>query len=376
VVLITPIASVPMIEPLAPSRTAPDCESQASVTPIASGHPPEGQPLTPGGSDRLTVHYLSDPEGQQHQDDGQDVVQGLSQRPRSLPCRYFYDRRGSELFEQICQLPEYYPTRTEAWILQQYAPDIGRLTGPCELVELGSGSSTKTRQLLDAYQTLGHPLRYVPIDVSDTMITASAQKLLQDYPNLQVSALVGTYDQALAHWPATPCPGRLLFFLGSSLGNFTGSECDRLMQQVLAALQPGEYFLLGLDLQKSKALVEPAYDDSQGITAAFNLNILDHLNWRYGGNFQRDYFTYWSFYNEQLHQIESYLRCTRSHQVQLTDLGLNLEFEAGETIHTEISRKYDLGQMCSYLGHWGLSPLETWTDPQGWFGLVLCQAQP
>ncbi|MGA1476279.1 MAG: L-histidine N(alpha)-methyltransferase, partial [Prochlorothrix sp.] len=195
----------------------------------------------------LSIRYLSDPEGLRHHDDGEDVIKGFQQRPKSLPPRYFYDDRGSELFEQICDQPEYYPTRTEDQILATIAPDLARLTGPCELIELGSGSSTKTRQLLDAYQNLGHPLRYVPVDVSDGILKASAQQLRRDYPKLQVQGLVGTYDQALAHLDPTPSPSRLLFFLGSSLGNFAPAACDRFMDQVHQALQPGEYFLLGID---------------------------------------------------------------------------------------------------------------------------------
>ncbi|XGB41337.1 MAG: L-histidine N(alpha)-methyltransferase [Nodosilinea sp. LVE1205-7] len=152
--------------------------------------------------------------------EGRDVIEGLTQAPKVLPPKYFYDDRGSQLFEQICDLPEYYPTRTEAWILQHYAPEIAEITGPCQLIELGSGSSTKTRLLLDAYQAQGYPLHYQPIDVSAGILAESAAQLLTDYPTLQVQALVGTYEQALTALPSASAP-RLLMFLGSSLGNFT-----------------------------------------------------------------------------------------------------------------------------------------------------------
>ncbi|WP_017713579.1 L-histidine N(alpha)-methyltransferase [Prochlorothrix hollandica] len=336
--------------------------------------PLEFPPSTPDASPDLEVYCLSDPLGLQHQDDGQDVIAGLSHTPKSLSPRYFYDDRGSELFEQICDLPEYYPTRTEAWILQTYGAEVARLTGPCELVELGSGSSTKTRQLLEAYQALGHPLRYVPIDVSAGILQASALQLRQDYPQLQIQGLVGTYEQALAHLDPTPSPSRLLFFLGSSIGNFDAAACDRFIHQVVTALQPGEYFLLGLDLQKPKAILEAAYDDSQGVTAAFNVNVLSHLNWRYQGNFDPSKFEHWSFYNEAEAQVEMHLRCLQSHVVTLDNLGLTVEFAEGETIHTEISRKFNLSAMETQLQGHGLTPVRTWTDDQGWFGLILCQA--
>lgn len=346
-----------------------------SSAPVAPFPAPAGL-VSPTDSPALTIRYLSDPEGLRHQDDGQDVVKGLQQQPKSLPPRYFYDDRGSELFEQICAQPEYYPTRTEDQILASIAPDIARLTGPCELVELGSGSSTKTRQLLNAYQALGHPLRYVPVDVSDGILKASAQQLLQDYPTLQVQGLVGTYDQALGHLDPTPSPSRLLFFLGSSLGNFGPEACDRFLTQVRHALQPGEYFLLGIDLQKPKAVLEAAYNDRQGVTAAFNLNVLHHLNWRYQGNLQPQNFEHWAFYNESAHQIEMHLRCLHGHQATLSGLGLTVDFAAGETLHTEISRKFDREQMQGYLADRGLQPLQAWTDDRGWFGLILCQVPP
>ena len=322
---------------------------------------------------RLQINYLSGSNLLTNSLDGQDVVWGLTQTPKTLPPRYFYDQRGSELFEQICELPEYYPTRTEAWILQQYAQEISQLAGICELVELGSGSSTKTRLLLDAYQALGSKFRYVPIDVSGEILVESAQKLLEDYPTLHIQGLVGTYAQALEKLTSSTLSARMIFFLGSSLGNFTPQECDRFFSQINAALDVGEYFLLGVDLQKSKHILEAAYNDSRGVTAEFNLNMLQHLNRRFAGNFDTNLFEHWAFYNKQLHQIEMHLRCLQSHTVCLEALNLKVEFEIGETIRTEISRKFNLAKIQQELQAQGLKPLQVWTDPKQWFGLFLAQ---
>ncbi len=309
-------------------------------------------------------------------DAGSDVIQGLTQTPKTLPPKYFYDDRGSELFEKICELPEYYPTRTEAVILRQYADEIARITGACELVELGSGSSTKTRLLLDAYEDLGYPLRYIPIDVSAGILESSAQQLLADYSSLQVLGLVSTYELALQKLIPTQLPTRMIFFLGSTLGNLKPQECDVFFSQITAALEVGEYFLLGVDLQKPKQVLEAAYNDSQGVTAQFNLNILNHLNRRFQGNFDTRLFEHWAFYNEQLHQIEMHLRSLKAQTVRLEALDLTVNFEVGETIMTEISRKFDLNVMQQELQSKNLKPLQVWTDPKEWFGLILCQLQP
>jgi L-histidine N-alpha-methyltransferase len=306
---------------------------------------------------------------------GSDVVKGLTQTPKSLPPCYFYDDRGSELFEQICDLAEYYLTRTETTILRQYAGKIAKITGPCELVELGSGSSTKTRILLDAYQNLGYSLHYLPIDVSAGMLETSAKQLLGDYPLLQVYALAGTYELALAQLLPTQLPSRMICFIGSSLGNLTPGECDVFFSEITEALQVGEYFLLGIDLQKPKQILEPAYNDSQGVTAAFNLNMLEHLNQRFDGNFDTTQFEHWSFYNESEQQIEMHLRSLRSQIVELHALNLKVNFALGETILTEISRKFDLDTIKQQLSTQGLLPLQVWTDPNQWFGLLLCQMQ-
>ncbi|MEA5462408.1 L-histidine N(alpha)-methyltransferase [Leptothoe sp. PORK10 BA2] len=337
-----------------------------SPTPL----PLEKSTSTPDG--RFQTVYLDSPEFSSGLE-GQDVIEGLTQSPKVLPPKYFYDDRGSQLFEQICGLPEYYPTRTEAWILQHYARAIAQATGACELVELGSGSSTKTRLLLDAYQAQGHPLYYQPIDVSAGILADSAAQLLTDYPTLQVQALVGTYGQALNALPTPARAPRLLLFLGSSLGNFTPLECDQFFAQVASVLEAGDYFLLGIDLQKDTAILEAAYNDCQGVTAAFNLNMLAHLNYRFTGNFNLEAFHHQAIYNPEDCQIEMYLRCQQPQSVQLKTLDLSIELTPGESIRTEISRKFNLEQMQHYLQVQGLSPVQTWTDPMQWFGVILCR---
>ncbi len=323
--------------------------------------------------ERLQIQRLQEPTLVVSSSAGSDVVKGLTQTTKSLPPRYFYDDRGSELFEQICELPEYYVTRTETAILQACAGEIAQITGLCELVELGSGSSTKTRILLDAYHRAGYPLHYVPIDVSAGMLESTALQLLAEYPTLKVQALAGTYELALVQLEPTKLPTRMVCFIGSTLGNLNSQECDEFLSQIIDALQVGEYFLLGVDLQKPKHLLEAAYDDRQGVTAAFNLNMLEHLNRLYEGNFDTTQFEHWAFYNETKNQIEMHLRSLRSQTIQLQALNLTVSVDQDETILTEISRKFDLNAIQQELKAKGLVPQKVWTDKNQWFGLILCQ---
>jgi L-histidine Nalpha-methyltransferase len=333
--------------------------------------------------DRLHIDVLSDAEHLSlDSDDANDVIEGLSAVPKTLPAKYFYDDRGSELFEAICDLPEYYLTRTEHQILERCADKIADLIGPCDLVELGSGSATKTQILFRAYGD--RPVRYIPIDVSGGMLKQSALALLARYSNLEIHGLVGTYEAALANLPPVQQPQRLIVFLGSSLGNLDEGECDRLFSHVCDALNPGEYFLLGVDLQKPIDVLKAAYNDSQGVTAAFNLNMLSHLNQRFGGNFCLEQFEHQAIYNADLHQIEMHLRSRCDQNVTLETLDLSCRLQANETIRTEISRKFDLSALkmqlqqavgTQHVNH-RLMPVKVWSDPQQWFALVLSQLQP
>ncbi|WP_038015430.1 L-histidine N(alpha)-methyltransferase [Synechococcus sp. PCC 7335] len=304
---------------------------------------------------------------------GQDVVAGLCAHPRYLPPKYFYDERGSQLFEQICELPEYYPTRTETAILQTYGSAIAQATGPCEIVELGSGSSTKTRILLDAYQKASYPLRYLPVDVSDTMLRETADKLLQEYSGLSIYAISSTYESALKALPKKQFPARMIAFIGSTIGNLLPEECDRFLSRISETLEVSDYFLLGVDLQKEISVLESAYNDSQGITAAFNLNMLRHLNQKFEGNFDLSKFLHIAHYNKQANQIEMYLESMAAQTVRLETLELTVAFENGDRILSEISRKFDLEEMTRILASHQLNVIETFSDPRQWFGLLLCQ---
>ncbi|OKH44725.1 dimethylhistidine N-methyltransferase [Calothrix sp. HK-06] len=324
---------------------------------------------------RLEIQHLRSVTASLTTTAGSDVVKGLTQTPKTLPPRYFYDDKGSDLFEQICDLPEYYVTRTETAILQECAGEIVEITGKCEFVELGSGSSTKSRILLNAYQNLGLPFRYLPIDVSAGMLENSAKQLLFDYPTLEISALAGTYELALQQLPKKQLPSRMVAFIGSTLGNLNLQECEMFFSQITQALHSGEYFLLGIDLQKPKPILEAAYNDSQGVTAAFNLNMLEHINWLYNGNFDTTQFEHWAFYNETENQIEMHLRSLQQQTVKLSALNLSVNFARDETIMTEISRKFDIATIKQHLSTHGLITQKVWTDPNNWFGLLLCQLQ-
>jgi L-histidine Nalpha-methyltransferase len=308
-------------------------------------------------------------------DDGSDVIQGLTQIPKTLPCKYFYDDLGSELFEQITDLPEYYPTRTEQAILETYVSEIIALTGACEPIELGSGSSRKTHTLFTAYSQLPDPLHYYPIDVSAGILRSTALDLLATYPQLNVCGVAGTYERALENLPPRIIENRLLMLLGSTMGNLDDRSRDIFLTQVQQALQPGEFFLLGVDLQKPIDILEAAYNDAQGVTAAFNLNVLQHLNDRFDGNFNLDNFEHLAFFNPTASQIEMHLKSLSDRTVKLKALDLEISFKAGETIHTEISRKFNIPTLTDILANHALHPLKVWTDPQSWFGLVLCQRQ-
>ncbi len=328
-------------------------------------------------SSRLSLERLINAvDSNEANNSNSDVIRDLTKYPKSIAAKYFYDDLGSELFERICELPEYYPTRTERTILQMYASEIATITGSCELVELGSGSAIKTRILLDTYQSLKYPLRYIPIDISAGILETSAFDLLNDYPSLEVHGLVGTYELALQRlnsFKPHHLSTRMLIFLGSTLGNLNPQECDRFFEQITGALQAGDYFLLGIDLHKSKTLLEPAYNDAQGITAEFNLNMLRHLNYRFDGNFDLAKFKHQAIYNDYQHQIEMYLQSQVAQTVNLRSLDLSIHLEAGEKILTEISRKFDLSHLKQDLNSKGLKPIKTWTDSQQWFGMILCQ---
>jgi len=304
-------------------------------------------------------------------DDGADVVAGLQATPKTLPCRYFYDTAGSALFERICQTPEYYPTRTERGILAEHAGDIAALTGPCELVELGSGSASKTRILLDAYAINGNEVHFVPIDVSESILRESCRELITRYDELSIRGFSGTYEQALAALPPAVAPSRMFVFLGSTIGNFGNQDRALFLARIRDAMTTGEYFLLGVDRRKDPAIIEAAYNDRAGLTAAFNLNMLAHLNKRFDADFSIPKFSHRAFYNSRRHQIEMHLESLTDQVVMLGDLALTARIAKGETIRTEISKKFDAAVLVAEHGALGFSHQATWSDDKEWFSLML-----
>jgi dimethylhistidine N-methyltransferase len=306
--------------------------------------------------------------------DGADVVRGLGARPKTLPPKYFYDAQGSRLFDRITTLPEYYLTRTEQLILSDCARRLGGLVGPADLVELGSGSARKTRLVIDALleQTpLKTPLLYVPIDVSEAALEESAAGLAAAYPRLAVSGLVATYEVGLAALPPRLAPRRLMLFLGSTIGNLDGAENAAFFAAVAQALEPGDALLLGFDLAKTPGIIEAAYNDAQRVTAAFNLNMLRHLNRRFDGDFDLARFQHRAFFNAEASQIEMHLVSAGAQAVRLRKLGLTARFEPGETIRTEISRKFRFADMAATVSRHGFALEERWSDSQEWFALAL-----
>lgn len=285
-----------------------------------------------------------------------DVRRGLTGRPKRLPPKYFYDDRGSQLFDAICDLPEYYLTRTEHALLRRVAGPIIAAVAPSHLIELGSGASRKTRVLLDALQR-DHPRPvYVPIDVSGGMLRRSAIALRAAYPRLRVHGLEADFEDGL---PPLPAGRRLVAYLGSSIGNFEPPADRRLLRAIAARLRPGDALLLGVDLVKAPAILEAAYDDAAGLTAEFNRNILRVLNRELGADFRPDRFDHVAFFNAAAAQVEMHLRAREAQAVSIAALGLVVEFAAGETIHTECCRKFTRAGVEALLASSGFR-LERW----------------
>lgn len=319
------------------------------------------------------VQFVTLPDPDQARE-GADVVRGLGARPKTLPARYFYDAAGSALFDRISALPEYYLTRAEDEILAGTAAAIAARTGPVEIVELGSGDDRKVRHLLGAYAGLDAKTHYVPIDVSGSALRASAIRLAEAIPGLAVTALQGTFDAALAALAPIAPRRRMVSFLGSTIGNLDPDETRHLLAAVRRAIAPDGFFLVGLDLRKARAVIEAAYNDKAGVTAAFNRNMLRVLNRRFGGNFMPNRFTHWAFYREPEHQIEMHLVSPVTQTVTLRGLDYEFTIAAGESIRTEISRKFDLDEFADGARALGLREIARYTDRQNRFGLVLLQA--
>ena len=286
------------------------------------------------------------------------VRTGLSSRPRSLPPRYFYDAEGTRLFDRICELPEYYVARTEMAILRRHAHEFPAAD---TVIEFGGGTGAKTRLLFDAFFRSCPHMIYVPVDISKTALLDSARPLLETYPRLQVHAIQAEFERAFELIPREPS---LVLFLGSNIGNFSPGESRRF----LSALR-GHQLLVGFDMQKDHDVLHTAYNDCQGVTARFNLNLLARMNRELGGTFDLSAWEHLSFYDQRENRIEMHLVSKRFQEVRIA--GETYAFDADERIHTENSYKYSAGQIHDIAVQSGLRVEKMWTDEEGWFSVVL-----
>jgi L-histidine N-alpha-methyltransferase len=326
-------------------------------------------------SSAITVDVLLEPADLRRALE-RDVRTGLGTRPRELPPKYFYDARGSQLFETITRLPEYYPTRREREILQEHSRAIAAHSGADTLVELGSGTSDKTRLLLRALREAGTLRRFVPFDVDAITLRASAQRIAREFPGLSIHGVVGDFEH---HVSLLPREGRrLIAFLGGTIGNFKPEQRAPFLREVARQMSPGDSFLLGTDLVKGIPRLEAAYNDAQGVTAAFNKNVLAVLNTELHANFVLETFEHLARYDARQGWIEMLLRSVGRQRVRIADLGMDVDFGDGELLRTEVSAKFTRRQVDAELAAAGLRTVERWTDGRGDFALTLAvpESQP
>ncbi|KXK58282.1 dimethylhistidine N-methyltransferase [Micromonospora rosaria] len=299
-----------------------------------------------------------------------DVRAGLTADPKWLPPKWFYDARGSELFEEITRLPEYYPTRAERAVLAAHAPDIAAVTGAKTLVELGSGSSEKTRLLLDAFTRRGGLGTFVPLDVSVSALRQSTDRIAADYPGLRVRGIVGDFTR---HLDRMPTGGRrLVVFLGGTIGNLLPEERAGFLAAMRNGLETGDWLLVGTDLVKDPGVVVPAYDDAAGVTAEFNRNVLRVVNRELGADFDPEAFEHVALWDPEREWIEMRLRARRPQRVRVLDLVV--DFATGEDLRTEVSAKFRPTGIAAELTGAGFVAEHFWTDPKGLFGVTLARA--
>ena len=300
----------------------------------------------------------------------EEISSSLNRDLKYISPKFFYDKKGSELFEKICLVPEYYPTRTEVSILKQLQNELPSfLDGDFRLVELGSGTSTKTRLLLDIL-TSQKNLEYFPIDISE-ILTESSEQLLHNYENLTITGIVDTYEGGLEFLKKYDEKKNLIIFLGSSFGNFSPIDGYKFLEKVHATMKPGDLFLIGLDLVKEKEILTSAYDDSEGITAEFNLNVLSRINDELDADFNLNNFSHYAIYNEKDQRIEMYLKSLHDQSVIISKSDLELKLKKDELIHTEYSHKYRLSQIHDLLDDVGFELKHTWLDEKKYFSLSL-----
>ncbi|NOZ75115.1 MAG: L-histidine N(alpha)-methyltransferase [FCB group bacterium] len=316
------------------------------------------------------IHY----QGQRpdfHAEFLRDVESGLSATPKNIPSRYFYDHTGSQLFEAICDLKDYYPTRTEFSILKELTPElVTRFHESVPIVELGAGSSTKTQVILSAFAARLGKVDYYPIDISPSILNSSGKRITRDIPEINYHGIAADYLEGLDLVRKLPGP-KLYLWLGSSIGNFTPAASIRFLSQLRSALHPQDKLLIGLDMVKEESILLQAYNDSEGTTARFNLNLLDRINRELGGHFDLDRFRHRALYNREATRIEMYLVSTERQTVALEALNRRFTFEDGEPIHTENSQKYTPDLIQELLSQSGFHRESMWTDPRQWFSVVL-----
>ena len=300
-----------------------------------------------------------------------DVRRGLSASPKFLQPRWFYDDRGCELFDQITELPEYYQTRTEMSILQRHARDIMELVRPASIVELGAGSCTKSRVLIRAAKGMGSLWTFVPFDISEATLRRSASELSEEFDDLTVYCVTGEFDHHLSQIPRF---GRqLIVFLGSTIGNFEGVEARRFLAEVRRLMRPGDHFLIGADLIKNEGELVAAYDDSRGVTAEFNRNVLARINAELDADFDLDAFTHVARWNEAERRIEMHLCANAAQTVAVRAADLTVRFDRGETLRTEVCAKYTRDSLEAMLRGEGIEPVAWYADRAERFGLLLAR---
>lgn len=317
--------------------------------------------------DRLRIHKLARTDARNSF--AEDIRAGLLAAPKRLFPKYFYDELGSQLFEAICLLPEYYPTRAENEILARYACEIvNSFEGYKTLLEMGSGSASKTRSIIEAILRRQPDLLFIPVDISATALENSSRVLLQSYPELRIEAYAGEYYDGLAALRERPQGTHTLaLFLGSNIGNFDADEAHNFLRALRSVLRAGDALLLGADLKKDPAVLEAAYDDSLGVTAAFNLNLLVRINRELGGNFDTRAFRHVVTYNQETGCVETYAESLKAQEIRLSELDLKIHFDKGERVHTENSYKYDLEGLSRMATETGFIRQRTWLDERKQF---------
>jgi L-histidine Nalpha-methyltransferase len=327
----------------------------------------------PTRDSRLFIHDLAkrDP----HTGFAEDVRKGLSAHPKRFLPKYFYDELGSQLFEAICLLPEYYLTRAENEIIERYSDQIvASVEGNKTLLEMGSGSASKTRLIIEAVLRHQQELLFMPVDISATALESSSRILLQSYPGLKIEAYAADYFAGLAEVGKKPRARTLALFLGSNISNFDIEEALRFLRALRNVLKEGDALLLGADLKKDPAILEAAYNDALGVTSAFNLNVLTRINRELGGTFDLRSFQHKAFYNEEMGRIEIYIESLVNQRVRIEKLDLEIEFAAGELIHTENSYKYDIAGIEHLAAATGFKLSHTWLDSKERFSSNLLLA--